>query len=248
MDWKYLLPSILILVGVFAGWLLNELSYYFRCRRQDKRKLKEVLFNLLDIWHLMKANNPDLAVQITIDKLTGRFPDAFRNKEALLFLKPFYHDFADGLMQQIVSKEISGIKERYEISVNSLAKIDPLLAHRLSGKLSVHDYIKISNERIENFKRVISNFGTSDDLNALESLKQMVRPMIMDDVTKTMEDNIKEVSCKISVLTWFKTERKLGRHDAYILREPNKKMDELLNNVEKLAQSQVTKGVVGKQQ
>jgi hypothetical protein len=247
MDWKYFVPIVSI-ISVIAGWFLNEMSYYFRCRRQDKRKLKEVLFNLLDIWHLMKANNPDLVVQITIDKLTGRFPDAFRNKEALLSWKPFYQDFADGLMQQIVSKEISGSKERYEISVNSLAKIDPLLAHRLSGKLSVHDYIKISNERIENFKGIISNFGTSDDLNALESLKQMVRPIIMDDVTKTMEDDIKEVSCKIGVLTWFKTKRKLGKHDAYILREANKKTDEFLNNIEKLTQSQVTKGVVGKQQ
>ncbi|MGB3478944.1 MAG: hypothetical protein WBB67_07270 [bacterium] len=216
---------------------MNELSYYFRCRRQDKRKLKEVLFNLLDIWHLMKANNPDLAVQITIDKLTGRFPDAFRNKEALLFLKPFYQDFADDLMQQIVSKEISGIKERYEISVNSLAKIDPLLAHRLSEKLSVQDYFKTFNERLNNVKNVFLDAGGSQDTMTFETIKAELKPLIMDDVVKTIEDDIKDVAYKIGIITWINTLQKLNKHYGYILTEANKKIDKFIENIIKKYQS-----------
>ncbi len=221
----------------FAGWLLNELSYYFRCRREDKKKLKEVLFNLLDIWHLMKANNPDLVVQITIDKLTGRFPDAFRNKEALLFWKPFYQDFADGLMQQIVNKEISGIKERYEISVNSLAEIDPLLAHRLSGKLSVQDYFETFNERLNNVKNVFLDAGRSQDTMAFETIRAELKPLVMDDVVKTIEDDIKDVAYKIGIMTWINTLQKLNKHYNYILREMDKKIDEFLENFIKKYQS-----------
>lgn len=237
MDWKYLLPSIIILVGVFAGWFLNELSYYFRCRREDKRKLKEVLFNLLDIWHLMKANNPDLLIQITIDKLVGRFPDAFKSKEVLSFLKPFYQDFADGLMQQIVNKEISGIKERYETSVNSLAKIDPLLAHRLSGKLSVQDYLETFNERLNNVKNVFLDAGGSQDTMAFETIRAELKPLVMDEVVKTIEDDIKDVAYKIGIMTWMNTLQKLNKHYNYILREMDKKIDEFLENFFKKYQS-----------
>lgn len=46
MEW---IKTILPLIGVALGWLLSERGKIFADKRQDKRKLKKLLFFLLEL-------------------------------------------------------------------------------------------------------------------------------------------------------------------------------------------------------
>ena len=239
MDWKYFVP-IISLVSVIAGWLLNEFSYYFRRRLEDKRVLKNVLFNLLEVWHIMKADNPDLAVETMLNILSKRFPDVFENKSVLDSWKPFYRDFAEDLARQITTEEVSSVKQKYNASIDALTKVDPLLAYKLSGKLFVHRYLELLNNRVSELKIGIFNIPANENIadGPVKYLRQIVEPMILDEEIETLEGEILEVARRISLITYIKTNRKLKKHNAYILREISMKMDRFLEGFEEMVKSE----------
>ena len=47
IDWNYAVP----LAGVLLGWVLNELSFAIRIRREDKRIMARALSELLELRH-----------------------------------------------------------------------------------------------------------------------------------------------------------------------------------------------------
>ena len=67
-EYKYYLPVI----GIIIGWLLTELSHYFRNRQNDKRELRTIAYKLFELKfrleqmipilkeaHSSDLNNPD---------------------------------------------------------------------------------------------------------------------------------------------------------------------------------------------
>src|SRR5947209_10091044 len=120
--------------GIVLGFLLTQLGNYLQSYREDKRVLKQVLFNQLDIWFEIKRADIETVAPLLIEK--------FRNA---LLKRGAQADQVDNLLSVplaplvtlIRSLKIASpekLKDRYQESVNQLAKVDPLLAYQLSGK------------------------------------------------------------------------------------------------------------------
>jgi len=68
------------LLGVMVGWFLAEISYILRLRKEDKKKLKKALFNLMDVYfYLTKPRNVNLAIDGLFERVKKRFPIALTN-------------------------------------------------------------------------------------------------------------------------------------------------------------------------
>lgn len=55
--------------GIVLGFFLTQLGNYLQSYREDKRVLKQVLFNQLDIWVEMKRADVETLVPLLVGKL-----------------------------------------------------------------------------------------------------------------------------------------------------------------------------------
>jgi len=61
-----LTTALITILGVVIGWLLNELSFLIRLRIKDRRKLKKVLFNLLNVYFYLNKLKIKIGPQVDI--------------------------------------------------------------------------------------------------------------------------------------------------------------------------------------
>jgi hypothetical protein len=54
--------------GIILGFLLSQLGDYLRATREDKRVLKQVLFNQTDIWVEMKKADVETLLPLLVEK------------------------------------------------------------------------------------------------------------------------------------------------------------------------------------
>src|SRR5919206_3854104 len=64
--------------GIVLGFLLTQVGNYLQSYREDKRVLKQVLFNQLDIWVEMKKADVESIVSV----LTEKFRNALLRRGA----------------------------------------------------------------------------------------------------------------------------------------------------------------------
>src|SRR5262245_40841527 len=110
--------------GIVLGFLMGQLGDYLRANRDDKRVLKQVLFNQLDLWVELKRADVETLVSLLVEKLQqallkrGVPPDQV-NAMSAISLTPLV-----GLLKEMKLAAPERIKERYQESVHQLAKID----------------------------------------------------------------------------------------------------------------------------
>ena len=117
--------------GIILGFVMGQLADYLRANREDKRVLKQLLFNQLDLWVEMKRAD----VETLVPMLVQKFQQALLKRGAQQDQVKAMFDVSLTplilLLKQIKLAAPEKIKDRYQESVNQLAKVDPLLAYQL---------------------------------------------------------------------------------------------------------------------
>ncbi|MBC8028499.1 MAG: hypothetical protein H7Z16_00140 [Pyrinomonadaceae bacterium] len=123
------------------------------------------------------------------------------------------------------------IKERYQESVNHLAKIDPLLAYQLSGRPqtdfneTVDDFIGKATE-LEGEKAKLPS-----TTNAVAYFSNFIKGYGQRRVLSTMETDIIDVARKISYLTAHRTRRAIQQLTLRLAEEAELYMDQFLDSL-----------------
>lgn len=110
------LNIILPLIGVFAGWLLNELSARFRDRKASKQAIARALSDLLEIRH------QNLTIHDTLAEFKKRYPIP---DEMLPLVLP--------LIENLIPVT-PGLEKRYNEAVDAISSYDPFLGFSLRNK------------------------------------------------------------------------------------------------------------------
>jgi hypothetical protein len=133
-------PHILIvllsgLAGAVIGAFSQHLGFFFQTYREDKRVLKKVLYNQLDLWRELRIAD----VSTLYPLLQKGYADELVRRGAP---SEAVHSALEGLPSILIpiikSLKIGDpdkILPRYQAAVDELALIAPLLAHQLSGKI-----------------------------------------------------------------------------------------------------------------
>src|SRR6266478_48330 len=102
------------LAGIVLGFILTQLGDYLRATREDKRVLKEVLFNQLDIWVEMKKADVETLVPLLLEKLqTGLLKRGAQPEQiSALFAVPLPPLFE--LLRSLQLAAPEKLKERYQ--------------------------------------------------------------------------------------------------------------------------------------
>jgi len=112
MDTKDWLP----LVGVGAGWMLNQFGQWFVFRRDERKAIGKALADLLDIRHRL------LSMSRVVDMLSQRFG---MPTEAKPYIRAAFEQFFPADAE---------LAKRYSESVALVAATDPVLGYRLRSK------------------------------------------------------------------------------------------------------------------
>lgn len=175
MDIGGLLPVFTLVLG----WALNEAGSLVRLRREDRRAAGPVLADLLEIRHqltALEAFRREVATHLPIPA------------QGLLQLQNFILGFVPAT---------SGMAERYEEAVSTLAHVDPITAFRLRGKTTIGPLLS-QLRGLAAAKQAESEFWL-----------KVVEPEMLGAVKPALEALILEVARTHGWTTWWRTRKRL---------------------------------------
>ncbi|MGN8224528.1 hypothetical protein [Gracilimonas sp. BCB1] len=182
-----------------------------------QRIVNLVLSDLLEMLWLVKVNNPKLLIDKLIKELESRLNTNLSKDEDFQKFLPIIQEV---LAQK--SEKFNPPKDNFDESYNEhlseLSTIYPILSYRLRGK---NRLINISKTVAQLEKGYLNNLKEAglEDINTLQItnyLSSEMKEYNFSQVTETIESNIKEVSSKCGLKTYFKTKKYLNDIDELI--------------------------------
>lgn len=194
-----LIKAIFPLLGVLIGWLLSESGKIFADKRQDRRKLKKLLYFLLELrFHFAK----ELSIELDLDK----YIETIKNKMATkLGIDKNDPEFVLGVsawrpfIEQILTKsktqenKFEHLTENIDKVLIDLAEIFPILAYELSGQHNI-------KERLNKFDNYLSEIKTMTDEVPFD-IKQWINPKLTKELLADLDESILKIAKKIDKQT-----------------------------------------------
>jgi len=221
---------IYTIIGIFLGWLLTQIGQWYKGRKEDNRIRGQVLYNLLEIYHLLKSNTDKIEnnIEIIIQKLSTLIPEIGSNKVLQKQFESFLSPMISKFLREKFEAEFSEIEKSYKVSIGLLAPIDPIISYYLSGQTSGISY---ANDWIN---RVIAEIGVHiTDKAQLAKGKDEVTNIIEQKIFTNSLNEIKslilELALKIGPATRWRVGRILNNQ---IAKPPdNKELDQFLAEI-----------------
>lgn len=223
-----LTTALITILGVVIGWLLNELSFLIRLRIKDRRKLKKVLFNLLNIYFYLNKLKIKMGPQVDI--LFNHLKKLLQepsHPDLIEFVKSTFIKNANEILNEYVHEKINSIKNNYESSLKDLSEVNPFLAYRLSDKLDIYDLLG----NLESWFKKISSDLNLPNLEIEQNLLDAFQNKILKEYLDNLEAEIKKLSLSIGFLYWMKIIFQLKKIKKIRENEIKKEFDDFLKEI-----------------
>lgn len=206
MEW---IKTILPLIGVGLGWFLSERGKIFADKRQDKRKLKKLLFFLLELrFHFSR----ELSIELDVDNHINTLKGKLSNKIGLDSNDPDLNiemNSLKPLFEQMISKtktqdsKFEYLAENIEKILIELAEIYPILAYELNGQHNIKERL---NKADDYFDEVQS---TSQEIPF--NIKEWINPKLTKDLLNDLDDSINKIASQINKQTLKDSQEKIDK-------------------------------------
>jgi hypothetical protein len=206
MEW---IKAILPLIGVAIGWLLSESGKALSDKRQDKRKLKKLLFFLLELrFHFSRELSTELYLDkyfnILKNKMVNKFGIDKNDSEfnlGLNSLKP--------ILEQLISKnnvlddKFEYLEENIDKILIDLAEIFPILAYELNGQHKIKERLNKANNYFSEIQSLTEELPFD--------LKQWINPKLTKDLLVDLDESIKRIAIQIDKQTLKDSNEKIAK-------------------------------------
>lgn len=226
IDWTY----ITSLISITFGWFLNELGQWFRTRQDDKKIKRKILYNLLETNFIFNQLDTSNIVELLTERILLRVPKHEQTDEVKQYLNKLYSGLIDGLLQDNIADSLESIEEKYTSAVDSLATIDPVTAYRLNGKTKIIETFDLLEDYYDEVKQQFPNDAEGMQ-GAIEIATNSIKPEIIKEAIKDLEDEIRDIAFSIDIRTWYKVKQTLKSSKDRIRKDGVKKIDELLDKL-----------------
>jgi len=223
---------VTIIISSFVGWFFNQLSHWRTIKGEDIKKTKRVLFNLLEIYYLIKIIDFPIVNKIS-DKVMTRMPKESQNIQTREFIRKIYSGFVQQYITPELMNQLKEAEQNYLSSINILTEIDPINAFWLNKKASLFPrYLEEMNRWIDNLQKEYS-INSKDIEIGKKSINDVVKPELTSELLVALENDISYISKKINLIVFLKAKRQVKRIKTIVSKELDKKMDELLDKIVK---------------
>jgi len=202
MNW---IDKLLPVVTLILGWGISEFGKFSTERKNNTKKFKKLLFNLLELRWLLKReidlnNDITLYIERLKQKISAEFgEDAFGDTEVNM-IKPMITEI---LKSKIVQpNKIKEIEINIDSTINELAEIYPVFAYELSGRYKIKERL----EGVESYFNEVSEF--IEDMP--KELTEWIQPKLSDELFEELNEYILEIAKKINRKTKREIEDKFS--------------------------------------
>lgn len=210
-----IISSIIGVIGVALGWTLSQFGDYFNERKADRKKLKRLLFYLLELRYQLQR---DLNLEVHLKECFN----SVRNKLQEITGEPMSEDSMESiLIQQIKSQydqssNILSLENEIDNIIAELSEIYPVFAYELKGKYNIKNRFTIAKENLE---PII--------VEAPIELKNVVADTLsIKNLIAELDEYIKEIAKKISKKTKKDVIQKIKNQDYFDIGSINEFADE----------------------
>lgn len=232
IDWTY----IAALVSIAFGWALNEIGQWIRARKEDRRKLRQVLYNMLETYHLFLRSDMDEYMKVVTQKVVDKIPKEEQTPEIIQMIKETYSILiASNLKPQLIV-DFKEAEVKYQQAIESLSCIDPLEAFWLSGKSSVLSRFESIDTDVST-SQILTPEVTAEFDHATKDIMDVLKPSIIKDVLGDLEHAIWKIAFKIGVITYLKSKAATRRMKQNRIRGISEWFDEKFDTVSKAMDS-----------
>ena len=158
-----------------------------------------------------------------------KLPKENRSEETNRFLNQIYLDLVQEYLYPILSNRLNEIKKNYQLSVNSLAQIDPILAYKIGDKTIIIDYF----EELEKWIGEIYKKFPEENKESKSEGKFVIgkiKSELMNKAIEELKDDIFKVAWKINPIICYKSRRITKNAIQRKLKAAEKKIDEWFNH------------------
>ena len=225
MTW---IDKLLPVLTLLLGWGLSQFGKFWADKKDDTKKLKKLLYNLLELrWLLKKEFDLNKEIGKYIELLSARLTEEF-GAEAAQGAEVFKPMFTDVLKDKVVDLErIKEIETNIDSTIDELAEIFPVFAYELSGQYKIKDRL----EKAESYFNEVS-----DLLEEMpKELTDWIQPRISDDLLTSLEKYIIEIAEKINRKTKNEVSRKLSTKAEEDTKNMNEFIDEYFERITTMA-------------
>lgn len=210
------LKEILIgVVSVIIGALLSGIGYLVKTRYEHKKLLNEALFNLLEIWYVIRISTFfDVSdyMETYLRRVKDRFPEANFTKEDEEQYRQNFPKVVITSLQNFTGPAKEKLHERYLGSIRKLSGIAPILAFELSGNQNLDLYLEHFDKLLNEFSPLPSDAKSeSESASAMEYFRTHVKKLILSDTVHDLENDLRRLARKCGTKVWYQTVRKIHR-------------------------------------
>lgn len=215
-----IISIILPLIGVVLGFTLSQFEEFFKERKNKKRTLKKLLFNLLNLYSVLYE---DLKFEESIGKffekllkkMSGDIGD--QEKKELVQVKAFINN---NLKHHFVNEEKHKfIENNIEDIINELAEINPVFAFELDKQYKIKERVQRTDSYLTDIKL---NLGEPPF-----DIEKWIRPELTNQLLKNLSEVVLDIAKSINSKTHDKikieTLPAIEEHDT-------EKSEELIND------------------
>ena len=215
MTW---IDKILPILGVAFGWLLSQYGKYSTDKKNDTRKLKRLLYNLLELRWLLKS-------ELEFEKDISKFFSSFKERISIEFGEDI-EDIENGmkalkpvLMQQMKNKlvesdRIKNVELNIDSTITELSETYPVFAYELESQYKIKEKL----EKVDNYLNEFEQYFTESDF----AIKDWMQPKLTDDLLERLNSSILEIAKKIG--------RKTKKEVSELIKETKLEENEDLQN------------------
>lgn len=221
MEW---IKTILPLIGVALGWLLAESGKIFADKRQDKRKLKKLLFFLLELrYHFTKELSIELGLDKYIESMKNKMADRFgmdKNDSELNVgvnsWKPFLEQLLTKSKDQ--SDKYEYLSENIDKVLIDLAEIFPILAYELNGQHNIKERLNRMDNYFNEIKEVTDKMPFD--------FKEWINPKLTKELLNDLDESIEKIGKQIDKETLVASKEKITK---MVFDDNTKEMEEFID-------------------
>lgn len=221
MNW---IDKILPVTTLILGFILSEFGKYFSDRKYEHKKLKKLLFNLLELRWLIKQDveiNRDINEYIKRMKIRLKEEFGEEVSEGVEYAIPMITEiFKNSLVKP---ERINEIENNIDSTLKELSEIHPVFAYELTGRFKIKEKL----DSMEQYFQTLTN--QIEELKEFPSeIKHLFDPKLSTELTLEMDDHIKSIARKISKKTYKKVSKKLESNDDNNNNELNEFIEEYI--------------------
>ena len=177
-------------LGTLVGFVLNEISYAWRLRREDKRKVGQALSELLEIYRQIGA------VPECMEVLRSKIPAPI----------PRQAEFQLRAMFRALIPDVEVLRQRYQAAVTAVAGAFPVLAYELRAK----DMFTPIINQISSVVGLPDEIGAGLFVRMEDQMVSEIRPVLKKLIRETATLHGRKTRKEVEEVLMFKSELPRG--------------------------------------